>query len=328
LEHWDDTVQSWRILTLVEEPPPPGPQPARIGIHLQSQDGDWLAYARVTQGPMKFLNHWTELLQSKRAGTPMPIYRHWVQEQPIGVPDKDALMRDYINRFRDDMTNVCNILTQEGFEQPFFGVEACWADSLPDAIECDRAFVRQLALTGLPVVPVPFCAAVGNPQLPSEDPNGPTWPHILQLARETEAQGGYFGYHTYWFANPNESGLVDHWPWLAGRWTLFDDYLKANGVRVGWFFGECGAVGGHAWPNGGYNLLPQDGWLASTCYQGNWQRYEADLIRFNDMVTAWNTTHGNRALGGTIFTTGGWDWEKFLIRGPEMTALANALQLP
>jgi hypothetical protein len=54
--------------------------------------------------------------------------------------------------------------------------------------------------------------------------------------------------------------------------------------------------------NSGYVLLPHDGWRASSCYAGNWGRYEADLVRWHELVQDWNAMHGNRARGGGVFT--------------------------
>lgn len=356
-------AQSWRLLTHVKPEPPPQDQPARVGLHLQSSVGDWRGFIQKTGGPVKMLNMWSELLQAKRVGAVLPVLRQWVEEQPIGTPDKDALMRGYVDRFRSDMENVCDTLSREGYDEPYFGVEgynetyACWAASLPDAIECDRSMIR--ALAGYPVAPVVFCAAVGNPQLPSEDPDG-IWPYLLTLARETQAAGGLWGYHGYWFANPSESGLVEHWPYLAGRWALFDDYLTERGVEVGWFSGETGAVGGAyvddkaevkslaseaaMWPvanvyasdwkphavfvpgASGYILLPHHGWKSRECYGGNWSRYVTDAVTFGEMTKSWNDTHGNRMWGGTLFTSGPWGWESFQIGPEEMRLLAEALR--
>jgi len=323
-------AESWRIVTHV---PPPVTQPARVGLHIQRSVGDPTAYVVATGGPIKFLAGIEDIISVKRARRDaFCVWRQWVPEQPIATPDKDRLMREYVNRFRDSMEHVCAVLSADGFVPPYFGVEgynetyACWADSIPDAIECDRSFIR--ALAGYPVAPIVFCAAVGNIQLPSEDPNGTAWPHLAVLAMETQVAQGCFGLHTYWFANPSESGLEAHWPWLAGRWIQFDEYLvNQHHIYVDWFFGECGAVGGRALPGGGYELNAHSGWKDSQCYAGNWSRYVTDLVTFSDKVKTWNETHGNRAQGGTIFTTtgGGYGWDSFEIGPAEMRSLAAAL---
>jgi len=127
--------------------------------------------------------------------------------------------------------------------------------------------------------------------------------------------------NSYWIANPQESLLVSHWDYLAGRWTLFDEYLVDHGAHVNWFFGETGAIGGH-FDTHGYHFLPHDGWKSSYCYAGNWARYEQDLLLLNTMIQEWNTTHGNRAFGGTIFTTGGGEkWKTFEIGPTEIKRL-------
>ena len=323
-------AQSWRIVEKVQ--PPPHDQPARVGPHIQRTVGDPTGYVVATGGPIKYLEGIENIINVKRARPDaFCVWRQWVETQPIANPNKDAMMVGYVDRFRDSMEHVCAVLAADGFEPPFFGVEgfnetyACWADSIPDAIECDRSLIR--ALAGYPVAPIVFTAAVGNIQLPSEDPNGSAWPHLAILAHETEEAEGYFGLHTYWFANPNETGLVAHWPWLAGRWVEFDAYLVSQGAHVGWFFGETGAVGGHANPGGGYTLNANAGWRHPSCYAGNWSRYLDDLVTFDALVKEWNDSHGNRSQGGTIFTTtgGGYGWDTFEIGPAEMQSLANEL---
>ena len=322
-------AQSWRIIEIAV---PPVDQPSRVGLHVQRTAGDPTGYVVATGGPIKYLEGMENIIGVKRARPDaFCVWRQYVSEQPIANPNKDAMMRQYVDRFRDSMDHICAVLAADGFEPPFFGVEsfnetyACWAGSIPDAIECDRAMIR--ALAGYPVAPVVFTAAVGNIQLPSEDPNGTAWPHLATLAYETQAAQGYFGYHNYWYANPNETGLLSSWPWLAGRWQGFDDYLTNERIHVNWFFGETGAVGGYANPGGGYHLEPNSGWKHKNCYNGNWSRYLSDLVMLDELIKSWNNSHGNRAVGGTIFTTtgGGYGWDSFEIGPAEMQSLAGAL---
>jgi len=163
---------------------------------------------------------------------------------------------------------------------------------------------------------VVFCAAVGNPH-ESE------YELLVPLARKAMESDSLFGYHNYWFANPNESGLKHWWKYHAGRWTEMDKVFVQNGVYVKWYGGESGAVGS---PDG-YSLLPNDGWKSHECYGGNWGRYLTDITKINQTITNWNETHGNRYLGSVLFTTGEpyCGWPSFQLSGDEMRDIAEAL---
>jgi len=84
-----------------------------------------------------------------------------------------------------------------------------------------------------------------------------------------------------------------------------------------------GAVGT---PDDGHTLLPTDGWRSGKCLDKNWDRYLEQILEFDSRVRDWNADHGERALGGTIFTSGiGTGWESFQITETEMNSLAQAL---
>jgi len=327
LEDYYTGVENWRLLTHVKTD-----RWGRIGLHIQREIGDWRGLAGLTI-PTKFLAGIQNIVTVKRInGESFPVWRQWVEHQGSYLDDLECGAKRYIDTFRDSMEEVLEQIATDmpGLPIPWFGVEslnetyACWDPSvITHSIPFDRAFIR--ALMGYPEVsPIVYCAAVGNIQLPEEDPDGQAWQDLVEMGHECEAANGCYGYHSYWFANPDESGLASHWPYLAGRWTEFDKYLSQHGnaVEVNWFFGECGAVGGR-YTGGGYQLLPHDGWKSSQCYGGNWSRYEADLLEFNGRVQAWNATHNNRAFGGTVFTTtgGGYSWDSFEIGESEIERL-------
>jgi len=184
------------------------------------------------------------------------------------------------------------------------------------AADFDIAFIDALAEVGLPIAAAVFCAAVGNP-------HETEYNLLVPLARKCEATGSIFGYHSYWFANPNESGLESWWKYHAGRWTEIDKVFVRNSIYVKWYGGESGAVGSRD----GYALLPNDGWKSKECYDGDWNRYLTDIVKNNELIAQWNATHNNRYLGFVLFTTGAGytGWPSFQIQEGEMHDIATTL---
>lgn len=347
LDEYYPAAESWRLLS--QATPPPTDR-SMVGLHVQAGVGYETQYVHRTGAPWKQIGGLGELLNAARARPDgFRVYRHWVPEQNLDR-DPDEAMAEYVAEFSDSLYSLCEQMAADGIPEPYLGVEG-WNETygsfdprIVNAIEMDRAFIRELGKLGLPVVAVAFCAAVGNPH-ESE------FTLLADLARETAAAGGHFGYHNYWYANSQESGLVGHAQWLSHRWIEIDAALEDAGVDVsglGWYSGELGAVGGHyvsdavvevtgderlglrvsldEWgdlPRGntqasdwkplrtfipghsGYVLLPTDGWLSSKCYGGDWDRYERDLVTWHGMTQDWNAAHGDRARGGGVFTTFG-----------------------
>jgi hypothetical protein len=56
--------------------------------------------------------------------------------------------------------------------------------------------------------------------------------------------------------------------------------------------------------DGWFQLLPHDGWMAPTCYGGNWASYEAAILRFCEKSMDWNRENDGRYWGSCLFTTG------------------------
>jgi len=370
LEDYYDGVENWRLVSPVT---PPSDQQAKIGLHIQSEIGDWRGLSEIVT-PVKFLagiqNCITVLRLNPQA---FPIWRQWVPDQGTYLQDKTTGAKRFIDTFRDSMEDVLETIAREmpGIPKPWFGVEslneiyACYDPSVITlSIPFDRQFIR--AMSGYPeIAPLVYVAAVGNVEAPGESPGSQLWPDLLALGRESQAANAAWAYHPYWFANANESGLREpNWQWLAGRWQWMDDYLVQNGIKVHWAMGETGAVGGwhvadtralarmtlfegiepvlpratinmgasdykpervYVTGNSGYVLLPTSGWKSKDCYGGNWQRYENDLLEFNDRVMRWNETHEYRAYGGTIFTTCTFGWDSFHIGETQISRLKNIL---
>ena len=78
--------------------------------------------------------------------------------------------------------------------------------------------------------------------------------------------------------------------------------------------------------DGGFILLPGDGWKSDRCYGGDFGRYLDDQRTFNVMASETDAGRRGDILGGAEFTSAiGCGWESFQIHGPEwqqMEALA------
>jgi len=75
--------------------------------------------------------------------------------------------------------------------------------------------------------------------------------------------------------------------------------------------------------DGWFSLLPHDGWMSPTCYNGDWGRYEAAIQRFCEMTRDWNAANDGRYWGPCLFTTGApyTGWGPFQIKADQMRAL-------
>lgn len=149
----------------------------------------------------------------------------------------------------------------------------------------------------------------------------------VEFARVVQEHDGILSYHNY----TSVLGKViraDDWQYLSGRWTTMDAAYKAAGVTVKWLFTEGGptAIGEY---NGTWYSGVMEGWKHPASYNGDLQAYIDGTIRYQlDHMTAWNAAHGNRCLGGVLFTTfnqNGWDYYKLFT--PELkqifTVVAN-----
>jgi murein DD-endopeptidase MepM/ murein hydrolase activator NlpD len=344
-----------------EQPEPEPDTTVRIGLHLQGgADGMWEFYDNTQSSVLKAF--WLQAVDDLPDHSPdtMFVFRHWVanQEPFLYADDKVKAANDFIDLFRDSLIDVAErssipiYVSGLNEEVPSFNPE-----KLDHLVRFESAFCDAVRQAHPNCYPATFTAAVGNPH-ESE------FELLLPLARKCEETSGVMSYHAYWYANPNESGLISWWPWLAGRWQEMDKVFVANGVHVRWFFGECGAVGGYevhedeipesfgVTANNGIMrgkpayvvkrdlpvsfsvdqsqkthvvLLPGSGWKSDDCYDGNWQRYEDDIVIFNTKIKESPAGKQKRVTGGTLFTTNGPGWDSFEIRKQEMEKLEGVL---
>jgi hypothetical protein len=246
-------VESWRLVDKVEEEPPP------VGIwgvtlHLQTMSFDWDQYVREAKPRTCKVFGLTDALGVRRvnAGT-FPIVRIYDPNEfnyCFGYPNTPAGARDgaraYIRRFEDDARRIVDEIAREfpGLKPPFYAIEALNEGYATNGEHTEQIAQWETAYAALmgemfeEIVPVTYCAAVGNI-------GEWEWQKIVELARVTTRVGGLLGYHGYWFANPQETGMTAaHWPYLHGRWAEIDKYLGTRGIEPRWFLAESGAVAG------------------------------------------------------------------------------------
>jgi len=312
------------------DPKPPMPRTTRghIGLHLQTMVGGWEDFVREVRPPVVKVTASMHDVMGVRRACPdtVAIWRH-VNNNYGGIidnPDPYEGARRWIAQFRDSLYEICGRMEREqpNLSRPFFYVESVNEQYCPDgaivkrAAALDHAFIIELMKLGLPIAPAVFTAPVGNPE-PEH------FSLLIAMARACEQAGGLMGYHNYWWADPQESGIESWWRWHAGRWAEVDRALVANGVHARWYGGESGAV---ASEDNGHHLSAHHGWKASICYNNDWQRYLADITWADEWIRNWNRANGDRYLGFVLFTSGvGTGWDNFQIREPQMQALRDSI---
>ena len=355
------------------EPPTPAGYRNYMGPHLQTMVPGWDTYIENAHPTCAKAFSWNDVAGIKTRFPRLHVIgRHCTNNygDTLENPNPAQGAKNWVDKFRGALHETCNRLAPLNLSknEPWFYVESVNEVYPPTqrAATFDLAFIHELANTGLPIAPIVMTAAVGNPHESEFD-------LLLPLARACAAAKGAFGYHAYWYANARESGLMPYWQWLAGRWEEIDKVLVANGVRVKWFFGETGAVGGEfvpasapgglysAWAvdlgpkcieqggivkpvsvyipktqrcmplvtpgmfaaataqqDGGFILLPCDGWKSSKCYGGDFGRYLDDQRTFNVRTSETLAGRENRVLGGGPFTSGiGCGWDSFQLQAAE-----------
>lgn len=145
---------------------------------------------------------------------------------------------------------------------------------------------------------------VGNPNHDPVDVE-----RLLPAAEMSAEHGHVLDYHAYWTSGreAGRSYLDQEWRWLAGRWTEWDEVFARFGVAPLYMFGESGIVYD---PTGGSWVGSGLAWKAA----GSVLYYIEQIARMNERIQEWNQTHGNRCLGGVLFTCEKtYGWEQFLL---------------
>lgn len=184
------------------------------------------------------------------------------------------------------------------------------------AVECE--FARAVDdFFGGEVRATLLAVPVGNP---SHDPADIL--KMLPAAKMSQDKGHLLDYHAYWTSAryPGSSYMAKEWEWIAGRWCEWDKVFLAQGVAPLYVFGESGMI-----------VDPTDsGWVGSGLSwrdAGNILYYRSQIKEFNDYVTAWNETHGNRCLGGVLFTCEvSWGWDHFLLGNGDLLEICDWME--
>jgi hypothetical protein len=305
-------AESWRLIRQVQSPTPLTGSP--IGLHLQSMVEGALEYiARVKPRAVKIFQ--LENAEAIKAASPdtLVVLRKFTGNQDVSGDLKKAA-KNYINTFKDSL--IINSPWIDYVESYNELIATHDIEGIKRSVEFDCHFADELMALGLPVAPLLLTAAVGNPYHKDGEIE-----LMLPAVRKAIQYNGVLGYHAYWYANPNEGGPDADWKYFAGRWTEWDKIFNAHELYPRYIFGESGAVGAIRHPDASLQLLPCDGWRSNMCCEGDWNRYKQQLHRMAELIDEWNTTHNNRAIGYTIFTTGGWDWESFEFLKQQMESI-------
>lgn len=305
LEGWVDEyysgIESWRLIRLFEAPPPPPPPitGSLVSLHLQTQVEGCLDFVeRVEPSVIKVFQ--LEVAREIKARSPdtLVVLRYFTDTQDLSG-DLQAAARDYVRSFEDSLrVNAEWIDYVESYNETVCSNNA---DSIRRAVEFDCHFADALMALGLPVAPQLLNVAVGNP-LENEVEL------LLPAVEQVVKYSGTLGYHGYGLAIAPDGNLNDAWQYYAGRALEgWDPVFRAHSLYPRYILGECGAF-----------ATCNDGWRAANCLNGDWPRYLSQLTEFSDRIKSWNSRHGNRCLGGTLFTSGGWGWDSFEIVKSEM----------
>lgn len=308
------------------EPIPPVGEIVPSSLHLQTMFGIWDQYiTSVKPQVAKVTASFEDAHGILRANpTTMPIVRQPVTNDygdVMGAPTPEAGAAIWIAKVKDALHQTADQIERDYPSKPWplfrwESLNEMYASSNVQTMQwvidveiamCDLLYEIEPRV-GLCV----YCAAVGNIE-PIH------YPLLVPLGLKAQERGAWFGYHAYWLANR----VAEDWPHLAGRWTEIDKVLVAGGAHVSWYNGEGGCVGGHVNPDGGYTLLPNDGWLSPHGWNGDWDGYEEDIMKFDRLAAESVPGREGRFHGLTLFTTGAdfTNWLSFQVRDDEMRSL-------
>jgi hypothetical protein len=115
------------------------------------------------------------------------------------------------------------------------------------------------------------------------------------------------------------NGLERHFPWLAGRWMVWDDYCRSHGIYPKYYCGEGGALTtpGDCGPG---VLGGRPGWREA----GEWEPYIMDQLKhLTWWYQQWNEQFGWRFFGLDYFTNKWWGWDNHWVLDGEIRVWTN-----
>ena len=300
LDEYYPGIESWRSICPGEaSPPPPPTRGPLVSLHLQSQVEGCLDFvSRVKPSIIKIFQQEVGREIKARSPETLVVLRKYTPDQNVSG-DLMERAREYIATFSDSLqVNAEWIDYVESYNET---IPSGNPEVTKRSVEFDCCFADALAELGLPVRPVLLNVPVGNPFEDEVD-------LLLPAVRKVIEYDGAIGYHGYGYAAAPDGNLNDAWEYLAGRALEgWDPVFRAHGLYPDYFLGEAGAF-----------ATCGDGWRSSACLDGNWPMYLAQLNEFSERLKRWNALHGNRCLGGVLFTSGGWGWESWEITKAEM----------
>lgn len=286
-----------------------------IGFHMQTPTNDWTrAVAKLPAGAVVLACNDLHLLRDAKAANPniITVFRRVVAQAPsTDLEANKQLARQYFASFIDgtfwqqELWRHIDVY-KEWNEYPMDAAHFSWLQ----AVQWVWRYEYQQRYTQLANKPL---ACVSRPI-------GNSIP--IEFARSVTEYGNLLSYHNYTPVRfkaiyPNE------WDYFSGRWTVDDATFRRGNVFPRWIFTEGGPI---LHPGDGHPL-PNDGWLHQDCLNGDVEAYKAVLTYQLERISQWNAAHGNRAIGGVLFTTGNSpEWRLFQVDQPEMDAFADHIR--
>ncbi len=147
----------------------------------------------------------------------------------------------------------------------------------------------------------------------------------LEFARVVQEHDGILGYHNY--TNVYRKSIVgSDREFYSGRWMGMDDQYRQAGVLVDWLFTEGGPTCMGTF-DGQHYAGVTEGWRHEATYDEDLQAYiDGTIVYQLDLMADWNAQHGDRCLGGVLFTTESKQesiWKRFHLFTPQMIPIAE-----
>lgn len=290
-----------------------------IGFHGQRPIDNWLEAIKILPpgAPALAVNDVHMLRDAKGAnpGVRTIFRKEWNHNQGFATDFEAAKQkaRDYFNSFIDGTW-----IQQELWR--YVDVVKEWNEYVASS---QNEAERQLILTWLKAVTTvwnneyrgqPIC---GGRDIPlaclSVAIGNDIDPRYAKVIADTD---NIISYHNYTHFENGQRDPMD-WQYHSGRWVAMDESFRNQGIFVKWISTEGGIYEG-----------VYDGWKSAKTVGGNLQRYIDECIKYQiDRITAWNTAHANRYLGGVLFTFGNTgEWPLYELNTGEMIEIAKVVR--
>ncbi len=304
------------------DPEPPEPQPptgmSMIGLHVQVPSADSngfgdVQYVEVVKPSVMKLVGNMEHAHHYKAVSPdtLVVYRQWTAWQDYyKEPDLEKAAWDFLRTFLDSLlVNADYIDFAEGLNE--VALQCGFVDAR--FIEFERQFAVALHdATGGAVRPLLGGIAVGNP----EHRPAPDFEQMLPMIEIIVEYNGALNYHGYIRCLDGVVDWDDEYHYSMRALESMDPYFTSRGLHPKYILGETGAF-----------VNAKDGWRKSNCLSGDKAAYAALLREFDTRIKTWNVAHGDRCLGGTIFTCNASrdDWRYYDMH-PDLAYFADELK--